>query len=258
MKKVTTMGLICLKDKHNFVYRIAKIAYIEWEDGHFKYVFTPYYNIIDMLPTHLFQGIPGLDLALRRACYEREDIVPTFISERSPSEGRENYWDIMAESGERALDRLDWLIKTNKKYSGDNFFVTHFEEPKTIKLPSMFDLAKRSDLVDRELLKIICYGDNLYTSEIVINNATRAQYYKFLMSKYEQKAVIRKDAQHRGIVHAKLMSTYHGREEIRIDPLLFDEVVGLYESRVIGVDEACKRLGVSRSTFFRRLRRSKI
>lgn len=254
MRRVTTTGLICLKDKYNFVYRIAKIAYTEWEDGHFKYIFTPYYNIIDMLPPNLFQGIPGLDLSLRRVCYERENIVPTFISERSPADNREDVWDIMAESGERALDRLDWLIKTNKKYSGDNFFVTRFEEPKTLELPSMFDLAKRSDFVDRELLKIICYGDNLYTSEIVIDNATRAQYYNFLMPKYKREVEARRKIQLHGINSAKANSAYHGREEIRIDPLLFEEVARLYETRAISADEACKRLDISRSTFFRRLR----
>ena len=97
MRKLTTSGFICLEDDYKLVYKIAKIEYEEWEDGAFRYVFHPFYNVIDMLPDSLFQGIPGLDLSLKQAVYERKNIVPIFISERTPSENREDIWELMEE-----------------------------------------------------------------------------------------------------------------------------------------------------------------
>ena len=90
MRKLTTSGFICLEDDYKLVYKIAKIEYEEWEDGAFVYRFYPFYKVIDMLPDSLFQGIPGLDLSLKQAVYERKNIIPTFISERTPSENRED------------------------------------------------------------------------------------------------------------------------------------------------------------------------
>ena len=95
MRKLTTTGFICLEDDYKFIYKIAKIEYEEWEDGAFNYRFRPFYNVINMLPPNLFQGIPGLDLSLEKAVYERKNIVPTFISERTPSERREDLWELM-------------------------------------------------------------------------------------------------------------------------------------------------------------------
>ena len=74
MEKLTTTGFICLEDDYKLVYKIAKIEYEEWEDGAFVYRFYPFYNVIDMLPDSLFQGIPGLDLSLKQAVYERKNI----------------------------------------------------------------------------------------------------------------------------------------------------------------------------------------
>ena len=95
MLSYTTSGLICMKDDYKFTYKIAKIEYEEWEDGQYEYRFYPFYNVIDMLPSHLFQGIPGLDLSLRRASYERKNTIPVFISERTPGENREDVWQLL-------------------------------------------------------------------------------------------------------------------------------------------------------------------
>ena len=160
MLSYITSGLICMKDDYKFAYKIAKIEYEEWEDGEYKYRFYPFYNVIDMLPPHLFQGIPGLDLSLRRASYERKNTIPVFISERTPGENREDVWQLLEENGMQVLNRLEWLIRTNKRYSGDSFFVKRFEKDTVNYTPrSMYDLVPRSDLLIRRLLDIICFGD---------------------------------------------------------------------------------------------------
>lgn len=59
MNKLVTQGVICLKDDYNFVYKIADIDYVEYENGEYSYYFYPFYNVIDLLNPYLFQGIPG-------------------------------------------------------------------------------------------------------------------------------------------------------------------------------------------------------
>ena len=259
MKKLTTMGFICLEDDYRFIYKIAKIEYEEWEDGAFSYIFRPFYNVIDMLPDHLFQGIPGLDLSLKKAVYERKNIVPTFIAERTPSEHREDLWALMEESGMQALNRLEWLMKTNKRYSGDRFFVMPFDDKDAVsyKERSMYDLVRRSDSLNKKLLEIICFGDYLYADDIVIDDNSRLYYYRLLMPMYIREFERKKRLRMRGIEKAKEQNVYKGRGKIKIDPLLFDRVANDYLHGKISADQASLILKISRATFFRRLRERK-
>ena len=55
----------------------------------------PFYHVIELLPTRLFQGIPGLDMCLRKERYVRENMTPVFISERTSRENRENLWELL-------------------------------------------------------------------------------------------------------------------------------------------------------------------
>lgn len=259
MRKLTTMGFICLEDDYKFIYKIAKIEYEEWEDGAFNYIFRPFYNVIDMLPDHLFQGIPGLDLSLKRAVYERKNIVPTFIEERTPSEHREDLWELMEESGMQALNRLEWLIKTNKRYSGDRFFVMPYDGKDAVsyKERSMYDLVRRSDSLNKKLLEIICFGDYLYADDIIIDDKSRLYYYRLLMPMYIREFERKKRLRMLGIEKAKEQNVYKGRGQIKIDPLLFDRVANDYLHGKISADQASLILKISRATFFRRLRERK-
>lgn len=259
MRKLTTMGFICLEDDYKFIYKIAKIEYEEWEDGAFNYIFRPFYNVIDMLPDHLFQGIPGLDLSLKKAVYERKNIIPTFISERTPSEHREDLWALMEESGMQALNRLEWLIKTNKRYSGDRFFVMPFDGKDAVsyKEHSMYDLVRRSDSLTKKLLEIICFGDYLYADDIIIDDKSRLYYYRLLMPMYIREFERKKRLRMLGIEKAKEQNVYKGRGQIKIDPLLFDRVANDYLHGKISADQASLILKISRATFYRRLRERK-
>ena len=256
MRKLTTSGLICLEDDYKLVYKIAKIEYEEWEDGAFSYRFYPFYNVIDMLPDSLFQGIPGLDLSLKQAVYERKNILPTFISERTPSENREDLWALMEESGMQSLNRLEWLIRTNKRYSGDRFFVMPFDGQDSViyREKSMYDLVKRSDNIHKKLLQIICFGDYLYAEDITIDDISRLHYYRVLMPIYTREYECRKVRRNIGVARAKERGAYKGRTPIKIDPLFFDRVANDYLHGKISADQAATTLGISKSTFFRRLR----
>ena len=254
MRSFITTGLICLEDDYRFAYKVAKIEYEEWEDGQFEYRFKPFYSVIDMLPSHLFQGVPGLDLSLRRACYERRNTVPVFISERSPSENREDVWQLLEESGMDALNRLEWLIRTNRRYSGDRFFVKLFEkEFVTIDTPSMYDLVPRTNLLIGKLLEIICFGDYLHTKEIDINDENRGHYYRLLMPIYIDTYERKKQARRDGIDRAKMANVYKGRKKKELDPLLFERIANAYIHGELSSMEAAAKLGISKATFLRRL-----
>lgn len=257
MKSILTAGLICLKDEYRFTYRIATIEYEEWEDGQFEYRFYPLYPVIDMMPPSLFQGIPGLDLSLRRNCYVRQNIVPVFISERTPGENREDLYPLLAEVGMTTLNRLEWLIRTDRVYSGDDFFVMRPRKFITWDRPSMYDLVEKSSLLIGKLLDIICFGDYLHTDEIEITDRNRADYYRLLMPMYINAFIRNKNAHAKGINSAKKRGIYKGREAIALDPLEFEQIADAYLNREIGAAAAASRLGVSVSTFFRRLRENR-
>lgn len=53
----------------------------------------------------------------------RENVVPVFISERTPGENREDLWELLEECGVQYLNRLEWLIRTETRYSGDGMYV---------------------------------------------------------------------------------------------------------------------------------------
>lgn len=75
----------------------------------------------------MFQGIPGLNLDLKKEVYIRENILPTFISERVPSKNREDLYDLLKSVNLTYMDSIEYLCRTKYKYSGDNFFMTYFE-----------------------------------------------------------------------------------------------------------------------------------
>ena len=257
MEKLTTVGVICFKDSCGILYKVSKIEYDEYENGEYEYKFYPYYNVINFLPSSLFQGIPGLDLSLKKECYERKNMVPVFISERTPSEKREDVRDLLDENGMETLNRLEWLIKTKTRYSGDNLFVLPYADNEIYKKHSMFDLVKRSDNINKALLTVICAGDYLYADDITIDDSTRGDYYRLLMPVYMREYNLKKIAQQKGIETAKERKVYKGREKLKIDPLLFEKVSTEYLNNKITAETAAHTLKISKSTFFRRLKEKK-
>ncbi len=259
MKKINTTALICIKDNYGILYKISKIEYNEYENGEFEYIFTPFYNVIDLIPDSIFQGIPGLDLSLRKEQYFRKNIIPVFISERTPSENREDVRILLEENNMESLNRLEWLIRTKTKYSGDNLQVIEYKNNEIIKYKknSIYDLVKRSDNIVKELLSIICAGDYFYSDDIIIDDSTRSLYYRLLIQIYSKEYDLRKKAQKIGIENAKKNGTYKGRKKKKIDTLLLEKTLNDYKDKKISLEFAIKQLEISKATFFRRLKEEK-
>jgi hypothetical protein len=255
MRTLLVEGTICLDDDCNITYKIADVKYEEDEEGKFRYTFIPCYSVIELLSSDLFQGIPGLNLDLKKEKYIRENIVPVFISERSPSENREDLQELLTSCGMTHLNRLEWLIKTNTQYFGDRLYVREkIDSNVVIETGSMFNLVERYDSLNKKILDIICIGNNISCSEIKINDSNRLEYYKFLMPIYKKQYEAKVRTLLKSVRKAVENSSFKGRKKIELDKEFFIKVAEDYNKKIISLNEALKKLNISKSTFFRRLK----
>ena len=81
--------------------------------------------------------------------------------------------------------------------------------------------------------------------------------YQFLVSLYENDIKTKKDRQRYGIELAKDEGKYKGGQKINIDILKMQDVLNRYISGEIIEEKAIHELGISRATFFRRLKEYK-
>ena len=190
MKSVTTSGLICVKDKLNIEYSVCKIDYIINEDDTYKFVFTPYYDVIDLLGSDIFQGIPGLNLDLRKEEYIRENMRPVFISERVPSEKREGYRDFLKKVGMDYMDPVEYLIRTDYKYSGDNFYVIRYKEREKVFLDNIPSESDSIELIENTIDNI-SHGNEVYLDNG--NNINDKNIFETLLFIYSK--IVRKQKQ---------------------------------------------------------------
>ena len=251
MKEFTTNGDICLTGEYNLIYRVAKIKYTEREDESFSYEIRPLYSVIDLLGPPDFQGIPGLDLSLRKEVYVRENIVPVFISERTPSKNREDLWKLLNDCDMQYLNQLEWLIRTTTRYSGDKFFVQRPED-KSFEADSIKNLGNRSAVISRRILESICYGSTVKLPSVTIDDNNRKEYHDLLIALYSTERKYLDSQRTIGIASSAQKGNYKGRAKIKIDSLTSREIFLDYQAQKIKRTEASVLLGISKSTFLRR------
>ena len=70
---------------------------------------------------------------LRLKDYYRVNYIPTFISERTPSESREDLWELLDSVGLDYYDRFEWLLRTNMRAANDNLIVERRRMEETVK-----------------------------------------------------------------------------------------------------------------------------
>jgi len=253
MKKHISSGLICIRNNLNIEFSLCKIDYIINEDETYSYVFTPYYDVIDLLGFDTFNGIPGLDLSLRKESYIRDNILPVFISERVPSENREDFYELLQEVDLTYMDPIEYLCRTKLVYSGDHLYVKPFNERKSIILENY---VKKSNSTG--IMKIIL--DNIASGNIVklkdgtiINNQSVFSTLSFIYGKsyFNMMSKIKE-----GICNAKTKGKYKGRKPSYVDFYSFLEQNELFEKHQINAKDAAKNIGISIDKFYR-LRKSK-
>lgn len=257
MKQITTTAMVCLDDDLGFSYRVSKLEYVLYEDDSFSYTFTPNYSVIDLLTTDLFQGIPGLDIDLRKSQYVRRNTTPVFISERTPGENREDLWELLEECNMDYLNRLEWLIRTKTRYSGDRLYVVRWganDNKCCVDYAEIEREEPRSASIIQRLLRGICAGDDIKGPNFLIDDSNRNSYYSILISLYKKEKSYIDTHRAKGIKASAAKGNYRGRTPVPIDDTKLIEVIKQYRKGKLTPEEAATKLGVSRRTFFRKLK----
>jgi hypothetical protein len=267
MNKHIVKGTIYVSGKWNLEYPVCRIEQIYYENDEFEYIFTPYYQIIALLDTSVFQGIPGLNLDLKEKEYIRKNQLPTFIYERTPQKNREDLYELLDEVGLEYLDHLEWLIRSNKTYTGDRLFVRRYIEPKTSGVITRVNYgdqflfkdygtisANNYQFIDF-LMQIIISGGSLEANNVNIDDGNRLSLYNILLPLYINEFEGRKKKQRIGIERAKKENKYLGRKKIKVSPPLLEEMIEKVRLKELTVEEAMNELGLkSKSTYYRRVR----
>ena len=248
MKSFESVGTICLKGQNNFIYKICKITYRLFEDESFEYVFKPNYFVINLLDSKYFQGIPGLNLDLKKQEYIRKNIIPTFISERVPQKNREDFNEILSSLNMDYMNPIDYLIKTKMKYSGDNFYVKEFENKQKIIINNISNKNNTTDTI-KIILNNIAKGNDVKINNLVINNKNRKDIYQTLIYIYQKAYNFIYSKQKEGIKNTNHI--YKGRKPIYVDKLEFLTLQDKINKKEISIKDACLKLGISIDKYYR-------
>lgn len=245
-----TSAQLCLDGPGGFEYVVATVRYILREDETFRYELIPNYDVIDLLESPDYQGIPGFDLSSEKALYERNNLTPTLIADRAPMQNREDLWELLAACGMDYWDPLEWLIRTNKRYAGDRFYFRRaddVQEQKTLEVKTTIAHAPSTLQAIKRVLTAICAGTELWCDGERIDRAGRRALHRTLLPVFEKMERSKSKSTAKGGPHAV------GRRRKPIDELMLREVTELYRARKITAKEAARRLGVGESTFYRRM-----
>ncbi len=261
--------------------QVGRITYESFESEEFQYIITPFWEIIDTLPTSVFQGIPGIDMDLRLEHYYRVNYVPVFMTERTPGPNREDLWDLLDSVNLPYYDRLEWLIRTDLKAACDNLIVERAREDIRVEkitnrdeLQSFLDegqygdeiivenlhiLGRSSAECTKSLNRLMHYGIGLSLLQEGLKLSVE-DYKSFLpifatMHKMDREK--RKNEQREGIEKAKENGVYQGRKRLSVDEEFFRDIVNQLKGKKISIDEALKVTGFSKATFYRRMREMK-
>ncbi len=255
MKTYISKGIICASGPFDLIYRICDISYYLNSDDSFKYVFSPNYPVIELIGSRYFQGIPGLDLDLKKGEYVRENRIPTFISERVPSEKREDYSSLLTKVGMEYMDPIEYLIRSKEQYSGDKLFLLPYEGKKTVSLDEK--THETNAAVIKKVLKNVCFGNDVIINNQTINDGNRKMFHDIFLDLYSRSYEFGKEKQKEGIAKAKEAGRYKGRKPIAVDEMKFVDVLSRVERKKITPSQAAKELGISIDKYYRLKRNCK-
>ena len=249
MKKYISKGTICIKGSYGLIYAVCNLTYELNNDDTFRYIFEPNFSVINLLDSTIFQGIPGLNLDLKKEKYIRTK-TPTFISERVPSKKREDYVDLLAKVNLEFMDPIEYLIRTKEQYFGDFLFVRQFEERKKVSFDNFSGKQTNAALM-KEILSNICLGNDVSINKQIINDDNRKIFHDILIYFYSRTYNLNKENQIKGIEKAKKEGSFKGRKPIKVDEMLFIEFLDKVKNKELNPKEAANHLGISIDKYYR-------
>ena len=253
---------------------VAQIDYQEFDEENFQYVITPYWDIIDGLPASVFQGLPGIDMELRLDHYYRVNYIPVFITERTPSENREDLWEILESVGLDYYDRFEWLLRTTMRAANDNLIVERRRESQVVEefRPGILSGLQYGDKIIVDSLEKIAdtttgFEDRIFTAVTngvdIVNQNSDVLVGMMVRSAMVSVAVTQRILERReyaskrrvGIEQAKKNGKYTGRKPIEVDEKVLYQANKELKAGLISVEEAMRRTKIgSKSTFYRKVR----
>lgn len=215
-------------------YNICTLVQIGTTDG-FSYEFIPNYRVLKLINKDEFCGIQGIDLDLKKEKYIRKE-DNTFIYERVPPRNRANISEYLRNLDLDYYDPLEILLRKKTRYSGDPLNVVPFIENKVVSLES-FKKLKKKDMV-RNVLSSIANGDTF------IEKIT----YKEIITKFNDYMVFYNFKNPNKKENQKV-----GRPKILIENDV-QQIFDYYKKKEITLLDALTITGLSRRTFFRKLK----
>ena len=258
MRSKATEGVICVRDSETLVeYHIAFITYTVWEDGEFCYEIEPIYEVIELLGPPLFRGIPGINLDLRERVYIRRNRTPVFVSERAPSENREDVRQLLDAEDMEYLNKLEWLIRTNTRYPGDSLYVRrrdrHEERHELDLRRGCIPGVRGADSV-RMLLEALGRGEVIRGAQFAIDENNRRDIHALLRELYLKEKTYIDLRRSEGVARAARQGKYRGRKRKSVDDIKLRDVCERHHRGELTARQAATTLGLSVQTFYRRYR----
>ena len=253
---------------------VAQIDYQEFDEENFQYVIIPYWDIIDGLPASVFQGLPGIDMDLRLDRYYRVNYIPVFITERTPSENREDLWEILETVGLDYYDRFEWLLRTTMRAANDNLIVERRRESQVVEefrpgilsdlqygdkiiVDSLETIADTTAGFEDRIFKAVTNGVDIVSqnSDVLVGMMVRSAMVSVAVT---QRILERREYSSKrraGIEQAKKNGKYTGRKPIEVDEKVLYQANKELKAGLISVEEAMRRTKIgSKSTFYRKVR----
>ncbi len=269
------VGIIKVYDRYNRNYSVGEVILERFDDQNFQYIIKPYWQFIDQIPQGLFQGIPGIDMDLRREAYYRVNMTPTFISMRTPSESRENVRELMRLVGLDYYDRFEWLLRSEMRCGDDNLLVVrkptdnlriqsleqarnrNLHPSDVVEIDGFSDIPSSNSKLIEDLFCLLQSGVQIYirSEHRYIDDNERMTMLYLLRNMLECIDRNNRTRREEGIEEAKRNGRYTGRKPIEVDEQLLKQIAIAFLNNRISEQEAMNKLGInSRSTFYRKIK----
>lgn len=268
-----SVGIIKVYDKYNRDYNVGEIIFERFDEQNFQYIIKPYWELIKFIPEGIFQGIPGINMNIKKESYYRVNMTPVFISMRTPSESRENIQELMTSVGLDYYDRFEWLLRSEAKCGDDNLFVVrkpsynrlikdlnhtkNINPDDVIELNKLCDIQSSNSKLIENMYLLFQSGAKIYikSENRFIDNIERTTMLYLLGNMLQYIDQNNKNHRKEGIKKAKANGKYTGRKPIEIDSQLLKQVAIAFLNNHISEKTAMKKLGInSRSTFYRKIK----
>lgn len=266
-------GLIKVVDRFNRKFNVGEISFERYDDQNFQYVIKPYWDEIKYIPKGVFNGIPGINMALKREKYYRVNITPTLISMRTPSESREDVMELLSSVGLDYYDRFEWLLRSKSRCGDDNIIIVRKEQARecyldniqndnisiddTVKIDNLGSICSTNGLMIEKTFLLLQSGAKIFIADenrFLREEERRSMLYLLMNMLTSQDRNNRVNRAY-GVMSAKANGKYLGRKPITVDTVILKQVVYEFNNSMISEKVAMQKLGItSRSTFYRKIK----